>query len=109
MTFECKYAQAVGQYRSPGFVLTACPPGSACGGSCCGQPWWSASAGLASSSRSQLAIRTARTGAPLTSEVASIDAHRHPSLTATIVTHLGYSVSLHSGSSPDYQLGLPGN
>ena len=52
-----KYAQTVGHRRSPGIAVTARPSGSARGGPCCGQPWWSAITGLASSSRSQLELR----------------------------------------------------
>ena len=98
---RAKYVQAVGQRRSPGLVRTARPSGSARVGSRCGQPWWSAIADLASSSRSQVAIRTACVAARLTWEAPSVNVRWRPSLAMAIVTHLvTRPVSVTGGSGP---------
>jgi hypothetical protein len=60
-----KYAQAVGQRRSPGLVITARPSGSARVGSRSGQPWWSAITDPATSSRTNPGAITDRALVPV--------------------------------------------
>jgi hypothetical protein len=60
-----KYAQAVGQRRSPGLVITARPSGSARVGSRSGRPLWSAITDPATSSRTNPGAITDRALVPV--------------------------------------------